>query len=326
MATAYLYPVSPDESTLGSMAPVGATYMYECVDDAYDSPNDNTDYLRNNTISSKTVIFNLTDWAAGQCTINSVTVTIRFRCNAAGATCNVTPKLRIGTTNYAGDISSDVNNSKYVDYSYVFDENPATSEAWDYTDLDDLMAGVTKTGKIRITQIYVKVDYTPQTTIDVTKGTFTVTGKATGLTAQRKIDAATQSASLTGINVGLTAQRLISATLAEIDVVPVDVGLEYTPNQHVDYPMAVDLAEYLLTCFDVNLTAQRVIEVETSAISIISLDVDLICDRQLPVYYSPIVGSGWAAVELEKKVDEIIKEDEEILMVIMALVENRAVA
>ena len=355
MSTAYLYPVSPDEPSLGVISPVGSAYMYDCVNDTVGSPDEDSTNLGSAVVTEKTVIFNLSNWSAGQAVINSVRVTVRFKCLAAGATCNVTPKLRISSTNYDGGTSEDVDNSEYVDFSYIFYENPATGEAWAYTDLDSLMAGTGKAGKIRITQLYVTVDYTTPT-IDVTKGTITVTGIATGLSSSRNmavtaqsynvnlIDAvlikkltmpvSSQTYDVTGIDVGLTAQIIMEVAVADISCTLIDAELTYTPGSTA-YSIDVEVAEFLITGIDPVLICGRILNVDSQSVSVKINDANFI---YVPSVSGVIGRAGFGALRhnsfwFEKSKDEIqnerinkiIKDDEEILIMLMAFVQNRQV-
>jgi hypothetical protein len=143
---------------------------YQKVDEA---TLDETDYVYNAvkvSQSTKTDIYGFSNHSSESGTINSVTLKCKAKYIITGATSvnsTVNPSVKIGTTVY-GSGAQNLTNST-AEYSYAWTTNPATSEAWSWTNIDDLLAGIalsngyTDKDNVRnpyCYQLWVEVDYT----------------------------------------------------------------------------------------------------------------------------------------------------------------------
>jgi hypothetical protein len=113
--------------------------------------------------NGKTQVVNLDDHTSETGTINSVTVYAVARLKANGDD-KLALVVYIPTTSYASPGQSVT--TSYATYSYTWNTNPSTGSAWTWTEIDNLQAGVkyikgTSGQEIRVTQVYVVVDYTP---------------------------------------------------------------------------------------------------------------------------------------------------------------------
>ncbi len=94
-------------------------------------------------------------------TINSITAWMRVRATAVPASANAQNKIRVGGTNYTGTPYTAT--ASYSNYSNTWAQNPKTSAAWTWNDVNALEAGVTLqrgNGETRATQVWVQVSYT----------------------------------------------------------------------------------------------------------------------------------------------------------------------
>lgn len=104
--------------------------------------------------------------SSGSGTINNITVYIRW---FSERTTNNFAKVSIksGSTVTDGDIHTGSGNNAWNNDSQVWTLNPDDVGAWEWADIDALQIGVSLTGiptrEVRITQVYVIVDYTPIT-------------------------------------------------------------------------------------------------------------------------------------------------------------------
>lgn len=117
----------------------GVTH-YFLIDEA---TKDEADYLKNpdQSTSTKTDLYGLTNHNTESGTINSVTVKLYAKYDLVGTTSGTTyvkPMIRVSDTNY-GD------NQALTDavalYSQTWTTNPYTSKAWTWTQIDALIAG-----------------------------------------------------------------------------------------------------------------------------------------------------------------------------------------
>ena len=103
-------------------------------------------------------------------TINSITVKTQCKLQKYGTgTGSVNPVVKIGSTVYESGDQNITEIYTYALHSYTWTTNPATSSAWTWTNVDDLLAGCKFTanyinknnyGNTFDYQLWVEVDYT----------------------------------------------------------------------------------------------------------------------------------------------------------------------
>lgn len=159
MATETLRPNGAGDLT--QLFAVGEANNWQNVDEA--SPDNDTTYNRTSTASERMDLYELQDHAEGSGTINSVTVYAVCRALVAGT---VKPCLRAGGSDYA-PASAGTLTTSYATYSHVWAINPNTGNPWQWSEIDALQAGVIMQddgiNRVRVTQVYVVVDYTVAT-------------------------------------------------------------------------------------------------------------------------------------------------------------------
>jgi hypothetical protein len=166
MATEILRPnAAGDETNIQAQDPSSGDH-YDKVDE--ETPDEDSTRVRSGTIAWQRDLYNLADSSGGG-TINSVTV--YARCNAAVEPNQTSLIIAIKThsTVYEGD--EETLTTSYANYSKQWTQNPYTSSAWTWDEIDDLQAGISlrrpdssQTPAARCTQVYVEVDYTPSAT------------------------------------------------------------------------------------------------------------------------------------------------------------------
>ena len=136
------------------VSPSGSNYTL--VDDVTSDGDSTLVYNSNNFINDA---YNLTDHSAGSGTINSVTLYIVAAHYSAPYDLMAQIKTN-GSWDYSNSVT--VDSSAYQTFSWQYTTNPNTSSAWTWTEIDALQAGpYCIGGYIKITQVYVEVDYTP---------------------------------------------------------------------------------------------------------------------------------------------------------------------
>lgn len=108
-----------------------------CVDEM-PTPNDDTDYISDNTAGHKSS-FSMADTAAGLGTIFGAAAYYRARRDDAGPH---TGRFffRIAGTDYAA--ATETFAASYVSYAYLYPTSPATTAAWTTSEIDGLETGV----------------------------------------------------------------------------------------------------------------------------------------------------------------------------------------
>ena len=135
-----LYPDAAD--SLKEMTAVGAGDNYLCIDEAYDVPDDDTTYVYTTDTSVVTDIYRLPNHTSETGTINYVKVFARAKSHNLAQAGTGVYKLLV-STGAATYSSSDINlTTDYTVYYNYWTENPATSAAWTWADIDNLKIGV----------------------------------------------------------------------------------------------------------------------------------------------------------------------------------------
>ncbi len=183
---------------------------YQCVDDPIGSPNNGTDYIRDNNSAGKEATFGFLPVftvPAGS-TIASVRVTYVAMANTASAT-NIKAALKVGPTIYSPTAAQPLSQA-WTTYYDDWTTNPRTGAAWIVADVNGTgsnplqgMGVVSGTGDESVTQVYVTVAYVvpPDTTAPAnTTGANFINGGAasTPTTAVTLAITATDAVGITG--------------------------------------------------------------------------------------------------------------------------------
>jgi hypothetical protein len=172
---------SPDLVTLRPNGPgnytefdnlVGAPTHWEAVDDV--TPDDDSTYVDSATFWDRDT-YALTDSGipAGS-TINSVTVYVYAKRLSAGLFQGwFFIMIRSGTTNDFSQLK--VSTTNYGLFSHEWTTDPNTGSAWTIAAVDALEAGAVALTGVRVSQVYVEVDYTPPSLPTVNSVTLTDT-------------------------------------------------------------------------------------------------------------------------------------------------------
>ncbi len=139
--------------------PTSLSNAYEAVDE--ETANDDTDYIYANGTSGYG-IFELTDPSVSEGEINNVTVKAKIK--AVSGTNYYYIYIKVNGTYYNGG-QVYYGYSTYTEVSHSWATNPNTGQAWTWTDIQNLIAGVklavgNSSSQGRCTQIWVEVDYT----------------------------------------------------------------------------------------------------------------------------------------------------------------------
>lgn len=218
-------------TTTGNLAPIviGSYNKWK----ANGSTNKVTDVVTNdgdtNSISETTLndaqTFDFANAAipAGA-TINSVTVTAYVRAESGSPTIKFRAEKGSGTSNRSDSASNITPTASYAAYTNQWTTNPFTNTAWTLAQVNSWTTsfGVVKTsstGTVRVTQMYVVVDYTPASSLGVVmswnNGTSWTTGTGAKTITLTNTEAATTLGSSTDKwNRTWTATEFSNANLA----------------------------------------------------------------------------------------------------------------
>lgn len=163
MSTEILRP-DADGDDVGFTASAGADW--ECVDEAV--ADDATTYIEvvSATAGDIDELVNLGSSAILEsATINSVTITLRMRRLVGGSDPSYNFLIKENATKTVSG-SAVLSSTSFVDVTNVYNTRPSDAGAWTLTDLNALQVGIRRvgdvaTGGIRVTQIFVTVDFTP---------------------------------------------------------------------------------------------------------------------------------------------------------------------
>lgn len=137
----YLYPnaFKPGTGTSGFTASTGTNY--ECIDEVWNSPNEDTDYVYTISNSNVTDLYTLPDHTTETGTINYVKVLGRSRCTYSAQVSGSSYKILMdvsGVTAYSAQ-KYPVTTS-YADYTYTNTSTPSGA-GWTWDAIDDLAIG-----------------------------------------------------------------------------------------------------------------------------------------------------------------------------------------
>lgn len=156
--------IRPSGDNTVAFSPKTGGSNYLMVDEV--SADDNTTYVYGESGSD---LYDLDDHSSESGTISNVRVTVRAKnYNAISATMNI--KIKIGGTEYQ-DASADTLTGTWTTFYHDWAQNPNTSSAWTWTNIDDLLAGFAITGLFGdsyVTQVFVTVTYSETTSDDST--------------------------------------------------------------------------------------------------------------------------------------------------------------
>lgn len=200
----------------------GGTDHYALVDEA--TPDEDATYIYRDDNAYGKDSFTFPASGSPEGTISKVTVF--FRCKNIGENPDWNagkPFLRISGTNYDGSWTSFP--ASYTNKSHEWATNPADSEAWEWADIDALEAGIHKgtiTDEIRITQVWVEVDYST-----VTEKTGSDTGSGVdALYSLEKSEVKTSSDTGSGVDVCVSLEKPEAKSSSDAGS-----GVEGTPVQ-----------------------------------------------------------------------------------------------
>ncbi len=154
----------------------GGTANWQMVDDTTPDGDSTTVYTSDPTILSGYDLYNVPNTSSGGI-INFITVYTRSRRSQSAGTANTYTKIKTGGSEYNG--TSTTLTTIYADYSTQYTDNPKTSNAWTWSEIDALQIGIYLSITSAVwnsfcTQVYVVVDYTPPDPPTVTTQAATV--------------------------------------------------------------------------------------------------------------------------------------------------------
>lgn len=150
--------------------PASPTTHYTKIDEASKDESDNNSHYDTSASVTKTDIYGFPDHSSESGTINHVTVKCYCNYQLDGTDkndCYVNPAVKIGSTVYNG--GNQALTTTVSLYSKQWTTNPATSGAWSWTNIDDLLAGTSMVNHVIdksnlkspiCYQLWVEVDYT----------------------------------------------------------------------------------------------------------------------------------------------------------------------
>lgn len=131
-------------------------------------------------IEGEKELMNIQNHSAGSGTINSVTIWFEGQVfNSGGGPERVATYIKTNANYYTGGNNTMVGEPAWDQYSEEYTDNPQTTTAWIWAEIDGLQAGVITTSHdgdeiIHVSEVWVVVDYTPPPTVTDTspiKGT-----------------------------------------------------------------------------------------------------------------------------------------------------------
>ncbi|RLG47348.1 MAG: hypothetical protein DRN92_03375 [Thermoproteota archaeon] len=141
---------------------------WECVDEVVSDEDSTYVYYTDSPYPYGRDTYSLQDHSQGSGIINSVTVYVR--CKKIGTSLLVAcrPAIRTHSANYPPITSTEdarLLTTSWTNYYRTWTTNPYTGQAWTWSEIDSLEAGVdlhgTSTTQALCTQVWVVVDYTP---------------------------------------------------------------------------------------------------------------------------------------------------------------------
>jgi len=140
----------------------GCGANWECVDEV--SSDGNATRVRSSGSSYLTDTYTLIEPPSSTCNINKITVYGRAKKTTIFIPGYIKPVIRIDGAEYEGPEQL-VTNS-YSDYGHEWAINPSTGQAWTWSDIEQLEAGISLSTispvfRVDCTQVWVEVDYEP---------------------------------------------------------------------------------------------------------------------------------------------------------------------
>jgi hypothetical protein len=139
----YIYPNS-DVAACVDLTPVGEALNHDCVDEDRLAPDDDTTYVYNNTVVNLFDIYGLPNQSLAG-TINYVQVYARAKSHLTSQHADGIYKILVSPDGSCTDIytSDDINViTSYTTYLYTWTDNPQTSVAWLWSDINAMGIGV----------------------------------------------------------------------------------------------------------------------------------------------------------------------------------------
>lgn len=134
------------------------TNNWECVDE--EISDDDASRVNGIIFSTRTDLYNFEDHSVGTGTIDSVKVYIRVDNGFIIETARTC--LRTYNTDYYGAIINLGLFSNWDNYSTTYTLNPSTSSPWQWSEIDNLQAGVRFFSTAKCTQVWAEIYYTNQ--------------------------------------------------------------------------------------------------------------------------------------------------------------------
>ncbi len=148
-----------DETGIASQNPATGSH-YDKVDDV--TPDGDSTYVYTGSAAWEEDLYNIADHSTGVATINYVKVYIECRSDASPTQTSAYTHIKTNDGEHNG--SEETVTTSYATYSYQWDDNPETSAAWTWDDIDALQVGFglrqpTASQNTMCTQVYVEVGY-----------------------------------------------------------------------------------------------------------------------------------------------------------------------
>ncbi|MFC1918380.1 hypothetical protein ACFLWW_00175 [Chloroflexota bacterium] len=166
-ATETLRPTADgDETTVEAVIPTTPTTHWDKVDDITSDDDSTYVYTQNFVYPNWTEdLYQIADHSTGQGQINYVRVYAVARSSVDPGGADPTFRIHIKTNGVEYNGTELQTTTSYVTYSYDWNTNPQTGQAWTWTEIDSLQAGVSllrpkNNQDTRCTQVYVEVNYT----------------------------------------------------------------------------------------------------------------------------------------------------------------------
>ncbi len=150
-----------DETNIASQLPDSGAHWDKVADE---TPDGDSTYVYTSNSDWQEDLYNIADHSTGVSTINYVKVYMECRADASPTQTSIYAHIKTNEAEYNG--SEETVTTSYATYSYQWDYNPQTEEAWTWDEIDALQIGVglrepepTSEQNTNCTQVYVEVNY-----------------------------------------------------------------------------------------------------------------------------------------------------------------------
>ena len=148
-----------DETNISSQLPDSGAHWDKVGEE---TPDGDSTYVYTSNSAWQEDLYSIADHSAGAGTINYVKVYMECRADASPAQTSIYAHIKTNEAEYNG--SEETVTTSYATYSYQWDYNPQTEEAWTWDGIDALQIGVglrepTLGQNTNCTQVYVEVSY-----------------------------------------------------------------------------------------------------------------------------------------------------------------------